>query len=188
MKICTNFLKICTNCPKICTNCPKIFTNFSKRCLKNIVTRFFNNFRIYGTPPSPGVTMILKVRGCQGVREGLREGAGRDLWEGHSVTSSPVQGVLSEVPGCPLGDPLRDPLRGPLSEPLGAVAPYSFLFLHSMPWSSFSLVFRSLLTKRKFLGILSVFSCFSSVFLGVFWGSKGAKIPWCFGWFSLVST
>ena len=23
--------------------------------LKNIVTRFLNNFRIYGTPPSPGV-------------------------------------------------------------------------------------------------------------------------------------
>ena len=52
-KICTNFAKICANSPKICTNCPKIFTNFPKRCLKN--DRFLNNFRIYGTPPSPGV-------------------------------------------------------------------------------------------------------------------------------------
>ena len=33
----------------------QIFTNFLKRFEKNIVTRFLKNFRIYGTPPSPGV-------------------------------------------------------------------------------------------------------------------------------------
>ena len=54
-KICTNSPKICANSPKICTNSPKICTNFPKIILKNVVTRFLNNFRIYGTPPSPGV-------------------------------------------------------------------------------------------------------------------------------------
>ena len=47
--------KICTNSPKICANSPKICTSFPKRCLNNIVTRFLNNFLIYGTPLSPGV-------------------------------------------------------------------------------------------------------------------------------------
>ena len=47
--------KICTNFPKICTNSPKIYTNFPKRFQRNVVTRFLNNFRIYGSPPSPGV-------------------------------------------------------------------------------------------------------------------------------------
>ena len=56
-KICTYFPKICTNRPQRCTNCPNIFTNFSKK--KNSVTRFLNNFRIYGTPPHRGFTMIL---------------------------------------------------------------------------------------------------------------------------------
>ena len=41
--------------PKICTKNPKICTNFPKRSWNNIVTRFLNNFRIYGSPPSPGV-------------------------------------------------------------------------------------------------------------------------------------
>ena len=54
-KTCANFPKICTNSPKICTNSPKICTNFPKNVLKNIVARFLNNFRIYGSPPSPGV-------------------------------------------------------------------------------------------------------------------------------------
>ena len=36
-----------------------------------------------------------------------------DLWEVHSVTGSPIQGVLSEVPGWPLRAPLRAPLRDP---------------------------------------------------------------------------
>ena len=47
-KLCTNFPKICTNFLKICTNFPKIFQ-------KNSVMRCLNNFRIYGSPPSPGV-------------------------------------------------------------------------------------------------------------------------------------
>ena len=51
--------KICTNSPKLCTNSLKICTNFPQRFQKHIVTRFLNNFRIYGTPPSPGVAMIL---------------------------------------------------------------------------------------------------------------------------------
>ena len=54
-KTCMNCPKICTNWPKICTNSPKICTNFPKRCLRNTVARSLNNFRIYGTPPSPGV-------------------------------------------------------------------------------------------------------------------------------------
>ena len=37
------------------------------------------------------------------------------------MTGSPVQGVLSEVPGWPLRDPLRDPQN--LSEPLRPVVP-----------------------------------------------------------------
>ena len=45
---------MCTNVPEICTNFPKIF-------LKNIVTRFFNNFRIYGTPSLPGVYNDTKM-------------------------------------------------------------------------------------------------------------------------------
>ena len=54
-KICANFPKICANFPKICANFPKLCTSFPKRFLKNIVTTFFKKFRIYGTPPSPGV-------------------------------------------------------------------------------------------------------------------------------------
>ena len=61
-EICTNFLKIftiapkiSTNSPKSCSNFPKILTNFRKRFYKNIVTSLLNNFRIYGSPPSPGV-------------------------------------------------------------------------------------------------------------------------------------
>ena len=45
------WVKRCTNFPKICANFPKICWKISK----NTVTRFLNNFRIYGTPPSPGV-------------------------------------------------------------------------------------------------------------------------------------
>ena len=65
--ICTNSSKIitispdiCTNSPKICANFPKMLTDFPKRFWKNIVTRFLNHFRIYGSPPSPGFTMILR--------------------------------------------------------------------------------------------------------------------------------
>ena len=50
------------------------------------------------------------------------------------------------------------------------------------------LIFLGLFKPRKFLGVLGVFQLFSSVFLGVVWGSEEAKIPWCFGWFSLVFT
>ena len=53
-KICTNFPKRCTNFPKLCTKSLKTCTNFPKRFQKNIVTRFLDNFRIYGSPPSPG--------------------------------------------------------------------------------------------------------------------------------------
>ena len=49
-KIVTNFLKIVLKLPKIVTKPPKIVTNFLKRCLKNFVTRFLNNFRIHGSP------------------------------------------------------------------------------------------------------------------------------------------
>ena len=46
----------------------------------------------------------------------------------HSVTGSPIQGVLAEVSGWPLKHPLRDPFRDPitsqnLSEPVRLVAP-----------------------------------------------------------------
>ena len=62
-EICANFPKICINFPKICTNFPKICTNVLNRFLKNIVTRFLNNFRIYGTPTSPGVYNDTNLRG-----------------------------------------------------------------------------------------------------------------------------
>ena len=54
-KICTNFPKICTNFPKIFTKFPKIVTNFPKMYLKNLVMRFLNNFRIYGTHTHPSL-------------------------------------------------------------------------------------------------------------------------------------
>ena len=47
-----------------------------KEILKNIVTRFLNNFRIYGTPPSPGVYRRRANREVQTVNwEGRGEGA-----------------------------------------------------------------------------------------------------------------
>ena len=61
---------------------------------------------------------------------------------------------------------------------------------NTVPWSSFPWCFDfpwSFLTKE----IPWCFECFSllfAVFLGVLWGSEGAKNPWCFGWFSLVFT
>ena len=52
-----------------------------------------------------------------------------DLREVHSKTNSAIEGVLSEVPGCPLRDPLRDTRHAEipqiLSEPLRACCPCS---------------------------------------------------------------
>ena len=54
-------MKICTNSPKLCTNSPKRF-------LKNIVTRFFNNFSRKGFCRNPRGFFPNKVLGefCRG--------------------------------------------------------------------------------------------------------------------------
>ena len=54
MKIVANFLKIVTNSRIIVTKPSKLVTSFLKR-LQQMLLRFLNNFRIYGSPLSLGL-------------------------------------------------------------------------------------------------------------------------------------
>ena len=91
---------------KYALTAPKICTNFPKRILKNIVTRILNNFRIYGTPPSPGVyndaNFCLSIMGGGGLTRAFLKPEARMLLlmpprPRHTVTRTHTSSSAAQV-------------------------------------------------------------------------------------------
>ena len=72
------------------------FAGATPEILKNIVTRFSNNFRIYGTPPSPGVYNDTKFRVFKA--DGLATSTSTGIWMTMSTSAVGVPPVVRRRP------------------------------------------------------------------------------------------